>query len=114
MLLLITIIQFPITRSQTYIDILNKYIQPLKYFDHYETIFEEVIAEGQKCIFGVHPHSVYGLGLLTSMNLTKTGPFAKMVGLSSRFILNFPIAGAILKAWGIERVDHSNLKRLMR
>jgi hypothetical protein len=37
-----------------------------------------------------------------------------MVGLSSRFILNFPFVGAILKLWGVQAVNPTNLKRLMQ
>jgi len=29
----------PIGRSQNYIDFVNKYIQPLKYFKHFEIIY---------------------------------------------------------------------------
>lgn len=36
-----------------------------------------------------------------------------MVGLGSRFILNMPITGLLLRLWGVQAVDPSNLKRLM-
>jgi len=48
------------------------------------------------------------------MNSSKTGPLSNMVGLSSRFILNFPFVGAILKLWGVQAVNPTNLKRLMQ
>ncbi len=38
---------------------------------------------------------------------------SRMVGLGSRFILNTPFAGLILKLWGIQAVNSQNLKRLM-
>jgi 2-acylglycerol O-acyltransferase 2 len=88
-------------------------LKPFKYFKHYEIIFEETITSPNKCLFGVHPHSVFGLSLLSLMNSMKEGPLSNMVGLSSRFILNFPITGAFLKLWGIEAVNHTNIKRLM-
>jgi 2-acylglycerol O-acyltransferase 2 len=37
-----------------------------------------------------------------------------MVGLSSRFILNFPIVGLLLKLWGLKAVDPNSLKSLMK
>lgn len=110
----IVIIQIPMGRSQTYIDFLNKYVQPLKYFKHFEIIYEELIPEENKCVFGVHPHSVFGLGLLASMNSSKSGQFSNMVGLSSRFVLNFPIVGMILKLWGIQSVNPTQVKTLMK
>jgi len=37
-----------------------------------------------------------------------------MVGLSSRFILYFPIIGLILKMWGVKAVNPTNVKKLMK
>lgn len=48
------------------------------------------------------------------MNSVKEGPLAHIVGLGSRFILNFPVTGAILKLWGVQAVNHKNLKQLMK
>jgi 2-acylglycerol O-acyltransferase 2 len=48
------------------------------------------------------------------MNNSKTGHLSNMVGLSSRFILNFPIVGLILKLWGVRAVDPASLKKLMK
>jgi hypothetical protein len=48
------------------------------------------------------------------MNSTRAGPLAHIIGLGSRFILNFPVTGAILKLWGVQAVNHKNLKQLMR
>ena len=113
-LVIISIIQMPIGRSQNYIDFVNKYIQPLKYFKHFEIIYQEIIPDESRCLFGVHPHSVFGLGLLASMNSSKTGNLSNMVGLSSRFILYFPIIGLILKMWGVKAVNPTNVKKLMK
>lgn len=38
-LAVITIIQLPMRRSQTFIDLVNKFIQPLKYFKGFQVIF---------------------------------------------------------------------------
>jgi 2-acylglycerol O-acyltransferase 2 len=65
-------------------------------------------------MFGVHPHSVVALSLLALMNCMKTGPTSSLIGLSSRFALNFPITGLVLKLWGIEAVNHRNLGSLMK
>jgi hypothetical protein len=48
------------------------------------------------------------------MNSSKTGQFSNMVGLSSRFVLNFPIVGMILKLWGIKSVNPTQVKTLMK
>jgi hypothetical protein len=111
---LISLVSIPVGRCQPYIDFVNKYIQPLKYFNHFQIIYEQIIPEEEKCLFGVHPHSVFGLGLLASMNSSKKGQLASMVGLGSRFILNFPIVGLILKLWGVRAVNPANVKKLMK
>jgi hypothetical protein len=36
-----------------------------------------------------------------------------MSGLSSRFMLNMPITGLLLKLWGVQAVNPENLKNLM-
>ncbi len=38
---------------------------------------------------------------------------SRMVGLGSRFILNMPVTGLLLRLWGVQAVDPGNLKRLM-
>jgi hypothetical protein len=48
------------------------------------------------------------------MNSSKKGQLASMVGLGSRFILNFPIVGLILKLWGVRAVNPANVKKLMK
>ena len=62
----------------------------------------------------MHPHSIYSLGMLGSMNSSVNGPLSRMVGLGSRFLMNCSIAGALLRLWGLETVEPSNVKRLMR
>lgn len=112
-LIAVTFIQLPVRRWQAYINFVNKYLQPLKYFNKFQIIHEEAIKEKDHCIFGVHPHSVFGLSLLSLMNCTGEGPLSNIIGLSSRFILNFPFSGALLKLWGFQAVNHKNLKKLM-
>ena len=53
-------------------------------------------------------------GLLANMNYQKHDALSRMVGLGSRFILNMPITGLLLRLWGVQAVDPSNLKRLMQ
>lgn len=53
-------------------------------------------------------------GLLANMNYQPNDALSRMVGLGSRFILNMPITGLLLRLWGVQAVDPSNLKRLMQ
>ncbi len=48
------------------------------------------------------------------MNYHNNDPLSRMVGLSSRFMLNMPFTGLLLRLWGIQAVDPTNLKRLMQ
>ncbi len=48
------------------------------------------------------------------MNSEDAGPLSNIIGLGSRFILNFPLTGLFLKLWGFQSVNHHNLKKLMR
>jgi hypothetical protein len=109
-LLGLAIVQLPIRRSQRFIDLVNKYILPFKYFDKYEIIYEEIITQQDRCLFGVHPHSVITLSLLMLMNSVKEGPVSQIIGLGSRFALNFPFSGALLKMWGVQAVNPKHLK----
>ena len=62
-----SIAQYPVARSDSYINFVNQYINPLLYFKSFRRIFEEPIAQDQnKCMFAFHPHSVfaYGIGLI--------------------------------------------------
>lgn len=47
------------------------------------------------------------------MNYQAHDAMSRMVGLGSRFILNMPITGLLLRLWGVQAVDPNNLKRLM-
>jgi hypothetical protein len=38
---------------------------------------------------------------------------SRLIGLSSRFMLNIPIVGVLLRLWGVQSVDAKNLKKLM-
>ena len=61
---LIVIAQYPIGRSQWYIDAVNKYINPLLYFKTFKRIYEERIPDDkQNCLFGFHPHGVLAYGM---------------------------------------------------
>ncbi len=63
--LAIMVIQFPIGRCGPYIRFVNKYINPLIYFNSFKRIYEEPIPnDKQKCMFSFHPHSVFGFGIL--------------------------------------------------
>jgi hypothetical protein len=50
--------------------------------------------------------------MMANMNYDND-PLSGMVGLCSRFILNIPFAGLVLKLWGLQAVNADNLKRLM-
>ncbi len=110
----ICLIQIPIGRSQLYISFVNKYINPLLYFQSFKRIYEEPIPDDrQKCMFSFHPHSIFSYGMLSNMNYQENDVISNMVGLGSRFILNTPIIGLLLRLWGVQAVDPSNLKRLL-
>ena len=71
-------------------------------------------------MFSFHPHGVFAygnccliIGLLSNMNYHNNDALSRMSGLSSRFMLNMPITGLLLKLWGVQAVDPQNLKRLM-
>lgn len=63
-------------------------------------------------MFAVHPHSVWSLAIILSLN-KGTDPLSKMTLLGSRFILNVPFFGGMLKLMGIDSVDASNMKKYM-
>jgi len=65
-------------------------------------------------VFGCHPHSVFSFGVLGAMNFSEKGQLANMSVLASRFILNFPISGGLMKLWGVKSVDPKNMKKMMR
>ncbi len=54
------------------------------------------------------------MSLVVLLNSINDGPLSNAVGVSSRFILNFPFAGFFLKMWGFQAVNPKSLKRLMR
>jgi hypothetical protein len=47
------------------------------------------------------------------MNM-KSLPLTNIVGLSSRMMLNCPFVGLFLRLWGMEGVDPSHMKNLMK
>jgi hypothetical protein len=47
------------------------------------------------------------------MNYHNYDAMSRMTGLSSRFMLNMPITGLLLKLWGVQAVNPQNLKQLM-
>lgn len=47
------------------------------------------------------------------MNYNNHDALSNMVGVGSRFILNMPITGLLLRLWGVQAVDPSNIKKLM-
>ncbi len=111
--ILAVVLQKYVKRSQPYIDFINNVIQIRRGLKKVELNFEEVIAPEEKCLFSFHPHGVLSASGLTFMNYS-SGPMSKMVVLSSRAMLNLPIVGLLLRLWGVEAVDHKNLKRLMK
>lgn len=51
--------------------------------------------------------------MIVNMNLDDH-PLSKMTLLGSRFVMNYPVLGAILKVWGINNVDAENMNKLMK
>ncbi len=51
--------------------------------------------------------------MLANMSYQDNDPLSRMVGLVSRFVYNTPIIGLLLRLWGTQPVDPSNLKRLL-
>lgn len=58
LLAIISILQNLVHRNQTIINIVNKYIEPLNYFQSFTRIYEENIMESTS-IFCFHPHSIF-------------------------------------------------------
>lgn len=109
-------------RSPRYIRFINNYLKPLKYFKKIERIYAEDIPEEETTLFAFHPHSVFSygnpvnkVGFLGNMNLIDDpkDKMSNMIGLGSRFILNFPIFGFHFAFWGVEPINPANLKSLM-
>ncbi len=59
----ITLVQLPIKKCESYIYFVNNYVNPLLYFQKFERIFEEPVPEDQPCMFSFHPHSVFAYGI---------------------------------------------------
>ena len=55
--------------------------------------------------------SIY-LGLISNIN-TDDGIMSSMRGLASRFILNMPFLGFVLRIWGVDSVNPKKLKKLL-
>jgi hypothetical protein len=47
------------------------------------------------------------------MNYHNNDAMSKISGLSSRFMLNMPVTGLLLRLWGVQAVNPQNLKQLM-
>jgi hypothetical protein len=43
----------------------------------------------------------------------RNNPYSTMLLLGSRFALNFPVFGAVLRLWGLDSVDRKNMNKLM-
>jgi hypothetical protein len=69
----ICLLQLTVTRNQTFIDWINKHCNMKHVYDSFEIINDWEGQPGEekthkKCIFPFHPHSVYAMGVLCSMN----------------------------------------------
>ena len=96
----VIILQRKIKRSQKYIDWVNTIIQFRKGLHSTQIILEEEIGSDEKCVFGFHPHGILASCLLVFMNYPNS-PFLGIRGLSSRFMLNVPFTGLLLRLWGV-------------
>ena len=113
-LLVLVVIQIPITKWQAYVDFITKNMHPSLYFKQFNVIEDDAVPPTSKCLFAYHPHSVYAMGILASMNYPNKPYFGTMVTLSSDFALNTPIMGALFKIWGVGSASTSSVKKLMR
>lgn len=66
-LVIISLLQSFAKRSQTVIDIVNKYVKPTEYFNSFRRIYCEKIENDRAALFCFHPHSV--LAYCTSINI---------------------------------------------
>jgi hypothetical protein len=108
------ILQLPIGKSPKLTAWIGKYLHPSQYFRSF-TFLNDCAdpPRSGKCIYAFHPHSIYAFGLLCSMNNPQSESFKDMVGISSNFILNVPIAGLMFRLWGVSSASGDNLKALM-
>lgn len=51
---------------------------------------------------------------MTNMNYVDNKPISKLTVLGSRFILNIPIVGMLMRWWGVQSVNAKNMERLMK
>ena len=110
---LVCTIQSTVGKSDKYVKFINTVIQPRNSLKKVELIYEEHIGPEEKCLFGFHPHGVLSASVLAFMNY-KDGPMSNMVGLASRFMLNLPFGGLIIRLWGVQAVNAGNLKKLLK
>ena len=82
-------------------------MEVLSYFKKFELIIKEKI-DDKKTLLCFHPHNVYSLGILGNINLKIDG--FKILG--SRFALNVPLLGMLLRMWDVSGVNPSNFKKL--
>ena len=101
---LIFLAQLPLRLNQRYCRFIMDVLQPMKFFSRFEVIHDEKVPQDEKCVFGLHPHSVFSLGALGVLHTTLTDQISNMTLLGSRFILNVPVAGGLLRRWGVEPV----------
>lgn len=116
-LTVIVLLQKKLKRNQSFSDYVSKFMHPGKAFNSFKIIddCQDVFypEDNQKVIYGFHPHGVYAMGFLCSLNQHEDPSFCSMTGLSSNFILNLPILGGLLRMWGIEHASNHQVKSLM-
>ena len=64
-------------------------------------------------LFSLHPHSVLSYCMPSSLNADQS-KMSRMTGLASRALLHLPFIGLQIRLWGIESVNHKNIRKLKK
>ena len=51
---------------------------------------------------------------MTNMNYKDNQAISRMTVLGSRFMLNLPSVGGLMRLWGVQTVNAKNMERLMK
>lgn len=78
----------------------NKYIQPLKYFRRFLRIYDESIDNEEITMFCSTPHSVFSYAPIANINADNS-KMSSAILLGSRVVVYTPIIGLQLSLWGM-------------
>jgi 2-acylglycerol O-acyltransferase 2 len=97
-------------KSEAYRDFLRS-LNPVGYFKSHNVIFEDE-PERHNSLFAFHPHGVMSFG--TSLSMAKNDVLYDSILCGSRALLNLPISGIFARLMGIEGVNNSRFKDIMK